>query len=121
MELVVMAKRESKAETGSTFGNVEADNDGDVKTGSNGCASFAGAADESKDLQDGVCRAGGMSRLAIPEVGILGWRAGMPGWMVGGPGALVIIARSSVAILPSMRQHHQLIMINADGSQEKNR
>ncbi len=45
---------------------------------------------------------GGMDKLATPEVGILGWRAGMPGWMVGGPGASVIWAKSSFVVLLSI-------------------
>ena len=115
----MLTDRETEAEMGSAFGGVEADNDGDVKTGSNCCESSVAGKDEYEDLQDEVCWRGGMSRLATPEVGILGWRAGMPGWMVGGPGASVIRARSAVAIFPSIRLHHQLSVFKADGGQHK--
>ncbi len=114
-----MTERGTEAESGSAFGTGKADNDGDVKTGSNCCECFVGGKDEYEDLQDEVCWRGGMSRLATPEVGILGWRAGMPGWMVGGPGASVIRARSAVSIFPSIRPHHQLSVFKADGGQHK--
>lgn len=60
-----------------------------------------------------------MSRLATPEVGILGCRAGMPGWMVGGPGASVTRARSPFVVLPSTHGDYQLSVMGADAGQKK--